>query len=157
MGSFRRRSRRDVVPAWTGGRGARPRVLLEHPDPAALRVLGDGLEDEGFDVLTCSGPRPEVGPRKRCPLLRGEACPGADGADVVVTGLLVEDDEQGRIVLALTNLPDGPPVLLEATSLQAQRRFGPGEAPTLHYPFADAHQLAAQIRGLLRDHTPVPG
>lgn len=157
MGSFRRRSRSGVVPAWTGGRGERPRILLEHPDPAALRVLGDGLEDEGFDVLTCGGPRPEVGPEKTCPLLRGKGCPGVDGADVVVTGLLVEDDEQGRIVLALTNLPDGPPVLLEATSLQAQRRFGPGAAPALHYPFADAQVLAAQIRGLLRDHTPVPG
>lgn len=157
MGTMRRRNRDGAVPAWTGGRGARPRVLLEHPDPAALRVLGDGLEEEGFEVLSCSGPHPEGGPRKECPLLHGQACPGLDGADVVVTSLRVEDDEQGRIVLALAGMPDGPPVLLEATSLQAEQRFQPDEGPTLTYPFADAHHLAAQIRGVLRDHAAAAG
>ena len=157
MGWMRRSWRSGAVPEWSGGRGARPRVLLEHRDPSVLDILGDGLEDEGFEVLTCGGPRPEVGPGTECPLLRGEVCPGVEGADVVVTSLLVEDDEQGRIVVALTNLPEGPPVLLEATSLQAGRRFGPGEAPTLRYPFTDAASLATEIRTLLRDHTPVPG
>ena len=154
---MRRGRRSGAVPRWSGGRGPRPRVLLEHRDPAVLEILRDGLEDEGFEVLTCGGPRPEVGPARQCPLLRGEVCPGVEGADVVVTSLLVEDEEQGRIVVSLNNLPHGPPVLLEATELQARQRFGPGETPTLRYPFTDAASLAAEIRGLLRESTPVPG
>ncbi len=156
MGWMRRRPR-GAPPEWTGAADVRPRVLLEHRDPSVLDILSDGLEDEGFEVLTCGGPRPEVGPGTACPLLSGEACPGVDGADVVVTSLLVEDGEQGRIVVALTNLPEGPPVLLEATSLQAGRRFAPGEAPALRYPFTDAASLAADIRGLLREHATLPG
>lgn len=144
------------LPRWSSERSQRPRVLLEHRDPAVLEILSDGLEEEGFEVLHCGGPRPEVGLGRQCPLLRGEACPGVDGADVVVTSLLVEDEEQGRIVVSLNNLPEGPPVLLEATQLQARQRFGPGETPTLRYPFTDAASLAAEIRGLLREREPEP-
>jgi hypothetical protein len=73
------------------GRGRK--ILIEHHDGAVRDVLGRNLEVLGFQVRTCGGPDDPVA----CPLLEQGACAAVEGADVVVTGLLI--DPWGRRVL----------------------------------------------------------
>ena len=81
-----------TTPTWPGSHH-RPRLLVEVRGgrwraEAAARAAG-------WQVVTCPGPRP--GPRPRCPVLEGSACPLVAGADVVVCGLDPED-APGRAV-----------------------------------------------------------
>jgi hypothetical protein len=67
------------TPTWPP-RHNRPRILVEG---GGLGWIPDGLARSlNVDVLQCPGPRP--GPRSRCPVLEGRACPLAAGADAVV-------------------------------------------------------------------------
>jgi len=78
------------VPSWPRTH-ERPRLLVEvpggrwHPEEAARAV--------GFQVLACPGPL--LG-WSHCPALRGEPCPLAAGADVIVDAV---PDEAGRSLL----------------------------------------------------------
>ncbi len=78
------------VPTWPG-KHDRPRLLIEVPGgrwhaEAAARAAG-------FQVLACPGPL--LG-WSHCPALRGEPCPLAAGADVIVDAV---PDEPGRSLL----------------------------------------------------------
>jgi hypothetical protein len=72
----------------------RPRVLIEHTDPRAGTALARALHDAGFAVATCPGPTPQ----EPCPVLRGDECPLANRADVIVSGL--RDHPEGRSIAA---------------------------------------------------------
>jgi hypothetical protein len=70
------------------------RVLVEHVDPQAGRGIARVLHDAGFAVATCPGPTL----CEPCPVLRGEECPLAARADVIVSGLREHPD--GRAIAA---------------------------------------------------------
>jgi len=70
------------------------RVLVEHTDPGAGREIARRLHDAGFAVATCPGPTQQ----EPCPVLRGEECQLASGADVIISGL--RDHPDGRAVAA---------------------------------------------------------
>lgn len=78
---------RGSTPSWAPG-SAHPRVLLEAT--GARWRLTSKLDEAGVPVLRCPGPavRPVNVP---CPVLEGETCPLADGADVVVHALGRDD------------------------------------------------------------------
>jgi hypothetical protein len=70
------------------------RVLVEHTDAQTGRAIACALHDSGFAVATCPGPSVE----EPCPVLRGEECPLASRADVIVSGL--RDHPEGRAISA---------------------------------------------------------
>jgi DNA-binding response OmpR family regulator len=80
------RSSEDVV------RIPRPiplRVLLVEADSRERDRLGRALEEAGFEVLQCPGPG---GPDYVCVGGRGERCPLAEAADVIVLDLWLRSD-----------------------------------------------------------------
>jgi hypothetical protein len=82
----------------------RPRILVE---TASGRWAGErAARDAGFDVRTCPGPRAEGD----CPALRGERCPLAADADLVV--LLLPPDAESTADLRAAHEHAGVTVVL---------------------------------------------
>lgn len=84
--------REDTWPV--GSDHPRPTVLLVEADAEDRESLGSWLEDAGFDVLACPGPR---APSYVCVGGREGWCPLIEPADVVVLDLRLagEDSMQG--------------------------------------------------------------
>ena len=132
---------RRQAPAWEQRVGdTRPRVLIEHPDPAAQDVLARGLRQHGYEVLTCGGPRAAGRTEVSCPLLRQEACGAIDGADVVISGLSPHTSTERLIMRRTSQGPEGPRVVLEAT---------PRETAALLDAPADGHVTPLTVPGVV--------
>jgi hypothetical protein len=123
--------------AWysPGRPGRRPRVLVEDDD-TALAVSDFSLfAQAGFDVAYCSGPGDNPGD---CPVLRGQRCRLAAGADVVLHGL---DPELG-VAAALLRQQPGLRIL-------AWQRHGtdgrPRPVPDGCEPLAEGSSVPGQI------------
>ena len=86
----------------------RPRVLLEHPDPAACFALTDELRRRGCAVAVCSGPDEDA----RCPLHALESCAAVEGADVVVTALGLEREDAREVLRGLRTRYPGTPLVV---------------------------------------------
>jgi hypothetical protein len=102
------------MPVWpergeTLGQGDRPRVLVE--TPGGRWHAGDEAAAVGLQVIACSGPQ---GRRPRCPVLSGQPCPLAAGADAIVVSNAPEDERWRTIVDAHASLHPGVPVCVEA-------------------------------------------
>ena len=93
----------------------RPRVLLEHPDPAACFALTDELRRRGYTVAVCSGPDVDA----RCPLHALESCAGVEGADVVVTALGFERQDAREVLRGLRTRYPGKPLVVEVAVADA--------------------------------------
>ena len=80
------------VSAGVGGPPVPLRSVLVVAYPADERArLGRWLEEEGFEVMSCPGPRePTV-----CPQIHGRSCPLSQAADVVVIDTQTEGDLVG--------------------------------------------------------------
>ncbi len=78
------------IPSWPGTHD-RPRLLVEVP--GGRWHADDAAREAGFQVLACPGP--QLG-WSHCPALRGEPCPLAAGADVIVDAV---PHESGRSLL----------------------------------------------------------
>jgi hypothetical protein len=65
-------------------------VLVVEHDPVERHRIGSWLESDGFDVIECPGPGE---PDYSCLGGRGEECPLAHAADVVVLDLRLASDE----------------------------------------------------------------
>lgn len=78
--------------------GRRRRVLVEDPDPGWHRLVASTLGSEEYDFDCCPGPRdlPEG-----CPLLAGRPCPRAERADVILSSLDLDDDENRSVLQGL--------------------------------------------------------
>jgi hypothetical protein len=149
------RARRQVevggeAPTWPRfGDGEAPRVLIEHPDPAAQRFLADAFRRRGFDTLTCGGPTAQGAASVSCPLLTEGACPAVDGADVVVSSLQVNQGYEGRVVRAIVEDPTAPPLLLEATTWQLSQVELSDAVADRCFPFASPSQVVDRAVMLL--------
>ena len=97
------------VPSWSSG--DRPRVLVEQRGVAYDAVAG--LEAAGFDVIACAG---RVTGRPECPLLRGERCPLAVGADAILVAMAPGPE---RDALVAAHRRDGTPVTVIEPSRSA--------------------------------------
>jgi hypothetical protein len=77
---------RTITKAWSepSKTGSRLRLLVESSDP--LLGISDFTQwtDAGFDVALCSGPAATA---SECPLVRGEPCELAAGADAILFAL----------------------------------------------------------------------
>jgi hypothetical protein len=131
-----RNCRRQRVPHWPMDREhASVRVLVEHPDPLAQHILAVGLRELGYEVVTCGGPTAEGLTKVSCPVLRQEACPAVDGADVIVSSLPIGGPE-GIIVRRIAKDPGAPPIVLEATTWQISQYLEDVVAACSVYPLS---------------------
>ncbi len=95
----------SALPAWPADDG-RLRVLVERPggrwdDETAARAAG-------LQVLTCSGPAAH-----ECPVLAGEPCPLAAGADAIIVAEPGDDEAWEQIVAAHASAHPGVPVYVQ--------------------------------------------
>ena len=116
------------------------RVLIEHPDPAAQDVLARGLQQHGYEVLTCGGPRAAGRTEVSCPLLRQEPCGAIDGADVVISGLSPHASTERLIIRRISQGQGARHLVLEAT---------PDEAAGLLDAPADGHVTPLTVPGVV--------
>lgn len=143
----RREPERQAPPAWPADEPARgPRVLIEHPDPAAQDVLARGLTSRGYEVLTCGGPRAAGRTEVSCPLLRQEACEAATDADVIVSGLTLRSIPERMIVRRLARTPGRGHLVLEAGESEAIELLGSVSADDYVTSLTVDHLVAALDR-----------
>lgn len=119
-----------AAPSWAPG-SAHPRVLLEAA--GGRWQLTTKLGEAGVPVLRCPGPgvRPANVP---CPLLQGERCPLADGADVIVHSLDRDDPRSVAVLDAHRRaggsvVEVGPPGTDDVDAIVAEVVRAPTAAP----------------------------
>jgi DNA-binding NtrC family response regulator len=106
----------DAGPKATTGR---PRVLVETPLAPWHWLVKQALSLSDYDVRLCGGP--DAQPDHECPLAGGRACPMAEEADVVVTGLGLDDPRTRDIVAALRAEHPATPVIVLTKQGEARR------------------------------------
>jgi hypothetical protein len=125
-------------------RAGRARVLIEHPDPAALWAEAEAMRDAGYDVAVCTGPT-KTFERSRlkqaCPLLVNGHCSLVEQADVVVT---TTDLGESRSVLAALSERRTPPLVIESSKSVLDRGgYEIGDATIIEVPVTEETLLAA--------------
>lgn len=104
--------------SWAEATG-RPRVLLEDPDGAIRSASESFLSREGYDVMACCGPE-EMG-RRTCPVVAGESCALAEGADVIYTSLCWREPGSREVLRAVRARYPDVPVVVEVSTADEQR------------------------------------
>lgn len=97
-------------PRWHESNRVRPRILVEHADGEVRTALAARLREHGFEVVTCSGPTEGA---RGCPVVEGQPCPGAAGADAVVAGLPHPDPITDEILAAFDRVHPSLPVVID--------------------------------------------
>ncbi len=154
---------RCIEPGEWPDRTDRPRVLIEHPDGAALWAEADIMREAGYDVAVCTGPterferRRTFGIRLRtfaddeprsdherptlCPLLEQGRCSLVDGADVVVS---TTDLPQSRGILAALSGSRKRGLVVESSkSVLARGDHELGDATVVEVPVTEGRLLEA--------------
>src|SRR6266536_4064660 len=93
----------------------RPRVLIEHRDPDAGLELAAAFRGAGCTVGICRGPDARADPATRCPLHGFEPCAVVEGADLIVTALDFEEEENLEVLRGLRTRYAGTRVVVAAT------------------------------------------
>jgi hypothetical protein len=115
---------RKTTQTWSSsasGRGATLRVLIESADPALAVSDFGAFTAAGIDVALCHGP--DHTPAE-CPVVRGEACPLAAGADVVLFDL---GPTRGEVFEARRRVHPATPVVLRGGAA----KDGPGDCESI--------------------------
>jgi DNA-binding NtrC family response regulator len=96
------------------GEGMR-RVLVVHHDIDLADQEADSLRRQGFEVEQCSGPT-----TFSCPVMRGEPCPAAHRADVLVYDIWASGEAGGaqRLIEGLREVHPEVPVVLTAPGIE---------------------------------------
>jgi DNA-binding NtrC family response regulator len=94
---------------------AMSKVLVVHHDIDLADQEADSLRREGFQVEQCSGPSVF-----NCPVMRGEPCPAAARADVLVYDVWASGESGGaqRLIEGLRELHPDVPVVLTAPGIE---------------------------------------
>ncbi len=104
------------------GEHPRTRVLVEEPDVAEAYAYWRLLDNNGYEVSWCPGPR-GLGART-CPLVACGQCELVERADVVVSSLGFRRESSRKVVAALSGLHPDTPVVIHA-SQQMFARWAP--------------------------------
>ena len=131
------------TPSWPAGHD-QPRVLVEVPGgrwhgAAAARAAG-------LYVIACPGP---AGKNSHCPVLAGERCPLAAGADAIVVSPRPDDERWDALPEAHERLHRGVPVCLEVLAESTNVASGVGERRRV--PAGDEAAVAF-VEALARGH-----
>jgi DNA-binding NtrC family response regulator len=91
------------------------RVLVVHHDIDLADQEADSLRRQGYEVEQCSGPG-----SYSCPVMRGEPCPAAHRADVLVYDVWASGEAGGaqRLIEGLRELHPEIPVVLTAPGME---------------------------------------
>ena len=108
---WRRDRERRAAPSWGPTRG-KTRVLVEARDGADGWACEQILERRGYEVAICPGP--ESG-RIPCPVLEGNDCPAARGADLIVSLLNLSHAPSRTVVRALGAMRPAKPIVIEVS------------------------------------------
>ena len=92
-------------------------------------------------MIVCPGPA--RGPKSHCPLLAGERCPLADGADAVVYALRPDDERAREVLAGLRTLHPAVPVCVQQRGAPA----GCGDAVVA--PDVPVDEVLAVLRRLI--------
>ncbi len=138
----------SAIPGWPPVHD-RPRVVVEVPGGRWAGAAAAG--DAGFTLAACGGPRPDG--RARCPVLRGERCPLAADADVIIVALPPGDARAEALLSGHRRLHGGVPVIVEA-SIRRDLALA-GEGPSSRRPSATA--VTEAVVRTLADLTAPPG
>jgi hypothetical protein len=89
--------------------GRRPRILVEAPMHPWHAIVTEAQALHDCDVVFCGGPDATG---DECPAVRGEPCPLAADADVIVAGLGLDvADGRARLASLRAQYPDTPVVV----------------------------------------------
>lgn len=115
-----------ATPTATWPRGDdRRRVLVA---TGGSRWAGErAAEDAGLATAMCPGPARRR--RSGCPVLQGERCPLADGADVIVVMLDPDDEDTIELIAAHRRMLPGTPVLSRRSAANTNVRRGAAPEP----------------------------
>jgi hypothetical protein len=91
------------------------RVLVEHADAAERLRLASALREAGYAVTVCPGPAEGA----RCPLVAGEGCAAAHGADVIVSAL-PQDRAEAAEVRPMLRVRCAETPLIDASTMAPQ-------------------------------------
>jgi hypothetical protein len=91
------------------------RVLVVHHDIDLADQEADALRRQGYEVEQCSGPG-----AYSCPVMRGEPCPAAHRADVLVYDVWASGEAGGaqRLIEGLREIHPEVPVVLTAPGME---------------------------------------
>lgn len=95
-------------PSWPDRADERVRVLVE--TPTGRWEPPRSMTDEPLAVRACPGPRRGPG---SCPALRGEQCPLARDADMIVMALPADDPNRDALIAAHRSLHTNVPLCIE--------------------------------------------
>lgn len=130
------------VPAWPP-RTSGMRVLIE--GAASGRMARNAVSAGDAQVLACAGP---TGRRTRCPVLDGEPCLLAAGADVIIVANPPDTDDWNELREAHSRVHPGVPVCVELHG--SSKTPGAGEveltAPSSADAMAQVHRAATDER-----------
>jgi len=104
------------------GEHPRPQVLVEEPDVARAYACWRLLDNNGYEVSWCRGPR-GLGSTP-CPLVACGRCELVERADVVVSSLGLHRESSRMVVAALRRLHPEIPVVVQVPR-QALARWAP--------------------------------
>jgi DNA-binding response OmpR family regulator len=128
-------------------RWPRPRVLIESSKEEQSLAWAARLRGAGYSVAVCSGPDESAGTPERCPLAGPYECPLVAGADVVVSSLGLGRPEGRTVVEALRRRAPETPLVVTATSDEAERYSELVRGCTLVVP-ASENQVVGAVRAL---------
>ena len=140
---LRRRSEaRCIEPGEWPARTGRARVLIEHPDRAALWAEAEIIREAGYDVAVCTGPVEAADgvEAEACPLLVQGRCSLVEEADVVVS---TTDLREARGILA--RIGRSTPALVVESTQSVLERDGHelGDATVVEVPVTERRLLDA--------------
>jgi AmiR/NasT family two-component response regulator len=147
--------RRDP-PVWPP-RAGRPRVLVEARDDGWRRTTVTVLEQRGYEVIGCVGPRSESD--EPCPAVEGGRCPGAAHADVVICDFDAADHHTRSLPTAVAHeLREGASVIVLVGPADAHLHRDVLEGcRVLHRPVGQEDLLGAVATAVDElVHTPAP-
>lgn len=131
------------------------RVLVVHHSEGIAEAEAESLRALGYEVSSCSGPS-----KFACPVMRGEPCFAAEGADVLVYDVWATTESDGgrHLIEGLRELYPDVPVVLTAPGMLLNwvETEGPHKVtPLVGVPTAD--RLDAAIREALGRKSEAPG
>jgi len=162
--SFRRHrsDARCIDPGEWPARSGRARVLIEHPDRAALWAEEQIMREAGYDVAVCSGPiepferersfhvrlrtfsdeeAPAGEKPEACPLLVNGRCSLVEEADVVIS---TTDLPQSRGILSALGRKRTPALVVESSrSVLEHGDYEIGTAIVVEEPVTESRLLEA--------------
>ena len=121
------------------------RVLIEHADPDVGLELAAAIRRAGCTVGICRGPDARADPATRCPLHGLEPCVAVDGADLIITGLDLEQEDGRAVLRGLRTRYASKPLVVLATVGKALELGDALERCTVVPVGADPERIVAVV------------